>query len=51
MPGEQAPLASAFAFSKNLTRGIRDFSITTNASATENKRTTYKFDGKIYRAQ
>jgi hypothetical protein len=51
MPGDQAPLASGFAFSKNLTHGIRDFSTTANSSATDSKRTTFKFDGRFYRPQ
>jgi hypothetical protein len=51
MPGDQAPLASGFAFSKNLTHGIRDFSTTANSSGTDSKRSTFKFDGHFYRAR
>lgn len=50
MPADQAPLASGFCFSKNVTHGIRDFLITANLSATDSNNTTFKFDGKFYRS-
>jgi hypothetical protein len=51
MAGDQAPIVSAFAFGPGVTRGIPDLTIVANLSATDSKRTTFRFDGKFYRAQ
>ena len=45
-----APLAEGFQLGPTSTNGIKDFSIAANLSAESAKRTTYKFDGKVYRA-
>lgn len=47
--GDQAPIVSSFEFSTTMTHGFRDFNVVTNLSATSSKRTTFKFDGKVYR--
>jgi len=48
--GDQAPVAESFQFEPSITRGIKDFAIKTNSSAEVEKRVTYKFDGRFYRA-
>ena len=46
---EDAPIAEGFQLGPEITRGVKDFTISTNMSADSTKRTTYKFDGKVYR--
>jgi hypothetical protein len=49
MPKDQVPIAEGFSLGPNVTRGIKDFSISANTSADAGKNVTYKFDGNVYR--
>jgi hypothetical protein len=46
---DQAPMAESFQFGPGTTNGIKNFTITAHSSAEAATRTTYKFDGKLYR--
>ncbi len=48
---DQAPLAESFQLGPAVTRGIKDLTISANWSAARSQRTTYQFDGKVYRAK
>jgi hypothetical protein len=50
MAKDQVPIAESFSLGPNVTRGIKDFSISANTSADSGKNVTYKFDGKFYRS-
>lgn len=49
MAKDQVPIAEGFSLGPDATRGIKDFSISTNTSADSGKNITYKFDGTFYR--
>jgi len=51
MAKDQVPIAEGFSLGPNLTRGIKDFSISANTSADSGKNVTYKFDGNFYRTK
>jgi len=46
-----APVAEGFQLGPTATQGIKDLTISANVSAEGAKRTTYKFEGKVYRAK
>jgi hypothetical protein len=48
---QDAPIAGRFDFGATVTNGVKDLTITANLSADTIKRTIYKFDGRVYKAQ
>ena len=48
---DEAPVAEGFQLGPDSTNGVKDLAISANISAAGEKRTTYKFDGKVYRAK
>jgi hypothetical protein len=48
---DEAPLAESFQLGPGVTNGIKDLTISANMSVDSAKRTTYRFDGKVYRAK
>ena len=46
-----APIADGFQLGPMVTRGIKDLVVTANVSAERGSRTTYQFDGSVYRAR
>ncbi len=51
MAEDEVPIAEGYNLGPHVTSGIKDFSISTNVSAASAKNTTYRFDGKFYRAK
>jgi hypothetical protein len=49
--GHRAPLAESFQLGPSVTRGIKDLTVVTNASADSSERVSYKFDGQFYRSK
>jgi hypothetical protein len=49
--GDRAPLAEYFQLGASVTRGIKDLTVVTNASADSSERVSYKFDGQFYRSK
>lgn len=47
--GEEAPIVSGFGFEQEASRGIKNFLVSANSSATKGSRILFKFDGKVYR--
>jgi len=43
-----APIGDSFELGPSLTRGIKDLTVTMNASAAKSGHTVYKFDGQFY---
>lgn len=48
---EQAPVAEGFQLGPAVTHGIKDLIIVANSSAQSSARSTYKFDGTVYRIE
>ena len=48
---EDPPIAEGFEFASAVTNGVRNLTVTANFSADTIKRTSYKFDGSMYRVQ
>jgi len=45
----EAPIVSGFAFEQETTSGIKNFLVSANTSAAQERRILFKFDGKFYR--
>ena len=50
-PNDRVPIAESFRLGPGVTGGIKDFTIVANSSADAERRVTYKFNGKFYRAK
>jgi hypothetical protein len=48
---DQAPVAESFQLGPGVTNGIKGLTISANMSVDSAKRTTYRFDAKVYRAR
>lgn len=47
----EAPVAEGFQLGPDSTNGVKDLWLSANVSAARGKRTTYKFDGNVYRTK
>lgn len=47
---QEAPLAESFQLGPGISNGVKNLTIVANTSAEAGKRVTYKFDGKLHRA-
>ena len=49
MFAQEAPVVSGFRFEQEANGGVKNFLVSTTSSAATEKRTLFKFDGKVYR--
>lgn len=50
-PGDKVPIVEGFHIGPGAKNGIRDCAVVANSGAKSDERTTYHFDGKIYRPE